>query len=40
MGLPCTMVPIEAERELGVRFSMREPWSVRADATNREDGDL
>lgn len=32
-GSSMSMVPKEAERELGVRLSMREPCSVCADAT-------
>lgn len=39
-GSSMYMLPIEAENELGVRFSMKEPCSVYADATDGRDGDL
>ena len=39
-GSSMYMLPIEAENELGVRFSMKEPCSFYADATDGRDGDL
>lgn len=39
-GSSLYMVAIDAECELGVRFSMKEPCSVCADATDGRDGNL